>query len=326
MLSAIARLVARLRTGNRPRSADWRAWWPFTPARASSSHSIFDQFADYEGWAEPGFERGFYGVNVRDWLYTGESKGLTDRRQVWPGRPPVDEEYFEWIALLVSVAHADRRFCFAEIGAGWGRWMVSAAALCRQRNLPCHLIGVEAEPSHFEWIKMVLRDNELHPDEHDLFLGAVAERDRDDVLLTGPEPPEKVWGHRTIHENDMPAWIDLPGYKLRTVEGFSLATVLANCDRVDLVDVDIQGVEHEVVVPAFDTLNQKVSVIHIGTHSDEAETALRRAFRRHGWRNAFDHPHHRQVRTRYGPVYFTDGVQTWVNPRCRDLWNALNDR
>src|SRR4051794_4918511 len=50
--------------------------------RVAAPHRIFAQFATYEGWAEPGFERGYYGINVRDWLYTGESKGLTDRRYV----------------------------------------------------------------------------------------------------------------------------------------------------------------------------------------------------------------------------------------------------
>src|SRR4051794_37676618 len=95
---------------------------PKTPA----GHTIFERFSAYDGWAEPGFERGFYGTNTRDWLYTGESKGLADRRRVVAPHPGVDEEYFEWIALMSVIATARDGVCFAEIGAGWGRWMVAA--------------------------------------------------------------------------------------------------------------------------------------------------------------------------------------------------------
>jgi FkbM family methyltransferase len=224
---------------------------------------------------------------------------------------------------MTTVALARERFCMAEIGAGWGRWMISAAALCRQQGIPFHLVGVEAEPSHFEWMKMVLRDNDIDPEQHDLWHGAASDRDREAVLLTGPDPPEKVWGHRTIRADELPNWVSLPGYKLRNVTGFSLETVLARCDRVDLVDIDIQGVEHEILAPAFDTLNAKVSVVHVGTHSTHAEESLRRAFQRHGWHNAFSFPCHSTANTPFGPVSFTDGVETWVHPTRTDLLTAL---
>jgi FkbM family methyltransferase len=280
----------------------------------------------FDGWAEPGFERGCYGINVRDWLYTGVSKGYIERRAVRVDHPPVDEEYFEWIALLTAVAAARDRFCLAEIGAGWGRWMISAAALCRQRRVPFHLVGVEAEPSHFEWIKMVLRDNDIDPDVQDLWCGAVADRDRDAVLLTGPDPPEQVWGHRTIRPDQLASWVSLPGYKLRAVPGFSIETVLSRCEYVDLVDIDVQGVEHEILEPAFETLDMKVGIVHVGTHSTEAEQRLRAAFTRRGWHNAFSFPSHREVTTPFGAVAFTDGVETWVHPERRDLLDALTEK
>ena len=305
--------------------------WPFWSrerARAKGvpaleRHRIFERFASFDGWAEPGFERGHYGINVRDWLFTGESKGYRERRAVHADHPPVDEEYFEWITLLATVAGASERFCIAEIGAGWGRWMLAAAALCRQRGLPFRLIGVEAEPSHFEWIKMALRDNDIDPAQHDLWHGAVAEDDREAVLLTGPDPPEKVWGHRTIRSDELASWVGLPDYRVRVVPGFSLATILAGTEHVNLIDVDVQGVEHEILEPAFETLNAKVDVVHVGTHSAEAEQSLRNAFRRNGWQNAFSYPCHSNVKTPFGPVHFTDGVETWVHPTRGDLLSAL---
>jgi FkbM family methyltransferase len=296
------------------------------PRRVTVSHGIFERFATFEGWAEPGFERGYYGINVRDWLYTGESKGYTDRRRVHASHPAVDEEYFEWIALMSAISVAQDEFCLAEIGAGWGRWMVSAAALCRQRGLRFRLIGVEAERSHFEWIKWVFRDNEIDPDQHHLLYGAAANRDADEVLLTGPDPPEKVWGHRTVRPDELPSWESLPGYKVTFVPGYSLRTILEPCRSVDLVDMDIQGVEYDVLAPAFETLNSKVGAVHIGTHSKSIDTSLKTLFARHGWLNACAYPSHSVTNTRYGRVTFVDGAQTWVNPSHRDLFDVLIER
>src|SRR2546425_12075198 len=88
------------------------------------SHGVFSKFAYYDGWAEPGFERGFYGVNIRDWLLLGHSKGFHDRRAVDIEHPPVNEEYFEWIALLATIVAAQGRLCRAEARAGVGRRIV----------------------------------------------------------------------------------------------------------------------------------------------------------------------------------------------------------
>lgn len=293
--------------------------------RTRPPHSIFKAFTPYVGWAEPGFERGIYGVNIRDWLYTGESKGYVDRRAVYNLDPPIDEEYFEWITLLVTITQARGRFCIAELGAGWGRWIATAAVLCRQKGIECSLIGVEAEPSHFEWMQMVLRDNDVDPNAHDLFQAAVADHDGD-VILTGPDAPRTVWGHRTVRPEEVPSWESLPGYMFWTVRGCSVQTVFANHDQIDLVDIDIQGVEYDILAPSFDTLNSKVSVVHIGTHSRDVEKSLTKVFRANGWRNVFSYPSHSEAETMFGRVNFTDGVQTWVNPKRADLLPPLLDQ
>jgi len=292
-----------------------------------TSHGVFDRFSPYDGWAEPGFERGFYGVSIRDWLLTGQSKGFHDRRAVYVEHPPVNEEYFEWIALLAAIVAARGRFCMAELGAGWGRWIVTAAVLCGRRRLPFRLIGVEAEPSHFEWMQMVLRDNDVDPAQHDLWYGAVTDHDRDSVMLTGPDPPETVWGHRTIRPEELPAWESLPGYKIRLVPGYSLKTLFAKHEYVDLVDMDVQGTEFDIMSSSFDTLNAKVGVVHIGTHPPSSvEKSLTKAFRAHGWVNAYSFPCHKDADTPFGRVTFVDGVQTWVNPARADVLALLREQ
>jgi FkbM family methyltransferase len=298
----------------------------FGPARADRrAHSVFHEFATYDGWAEPGFERGFYGLNIRDWLFTGESRGYSDRRVAHVGHPPVDEEYFEWIALLTSIAHARGRFCMAELGAGWGRWIASAAMLCGQRKVACSFIGVEAEPSRFELMKMVLRDNGVNPDDHDLLQSAVADRDGE-VLLTGLEASRDLYGHKTIRADEVTMYQNFPGYEIRPVPAYSLKTVCAHYQYVDLIDIDVQGAEYDTLGPAFDTLDWKVGMVHIGTHARTIERSLKRVFRAHGWLNAFSYPCHSEVNTRFGRVKFLDGVQTWVNPDRPDLLTALLDK
>ena len=47
-----------------------------------------------------------------------------------------------------------------ELGAGYGRWIVNAAAAVRAyRDLPSSLTAVEAEPTHFRWLELHCSDN-----------------------------------------------------------------------------------------------------------------------------------------------------------------------
>jgi FkbM family methyltransferase len=301
---------------NRFRDADKNDW--------IHPHPVFERFRAYEGWAEPGFERGFYGVNIRDWVFTGESKGLTDRRFLRLEHPPMDDEYFEWIALLTAVTHAIGRFCFAEIGAGWGRWMASAAALCRQNAIDFALIGVEPEPSHFEWMKMVMRDNGVDPDEHELVCAAAA-AERGELLLAGSDQSATEYGHRAIDEQMHAEWRKLPDLTFRPVASVTLDDLFAKHERIDLVDMDVQGAEHDIVAAGIDVLNSKVRMLHVGTHSREAEAGLTSVLRRHGWLNAFSFPSRSQTVTPFGRIRFDDGVQTWVSPRWPELHRALVD-
>ncbi len=62
-----------------------------------------------------------------------------------------------------------------DLGAGFGRWLVKGATAVRQchGDLPIRLIGVEAEPTHFEWLKQHFNDNGLDPAQHELIEAAV---------------------------------------------------------------------------------------------------------------------------------------------------------
>jgi hypothetical protein len=110
---------------------------------------------------------------------------------------------------------------------------------------------------------------------------------------------------------------------IRSVPAYSLETVCATHEFIDLVDIDVQGVEYDVLAGSFEAISWKIGVVHIGTHSKEIEKSLKKMFGAMGWLNAFAYPGHSTVQTRFGNVTFLDGVQTWVNPDRPDLLAAL---
>ena len=193
--------------------------------------------------------------------------------------------------------------------------------------MPFHLIGVEAEPTHFRWMQQHLTDNSVGATSLTLIEAAVANHD----------------GQVRFHVGDPSAWygqaIDLsqpvqerrfsrlrkPGARLerrsargeRTitdVRAVTLPSILDGLQPVDLIDLDVQGVEADVLESAGDALSRKVKRIHIGTHSAENEERLRALFGRLGWEKLNDYECGTEADTAWGVISFQDGVQTWQNP------------
>jgi len=95
-----------------------------------------------------------------------------------------------------------------------------------------------------------------------------------------------------------------------------LEDVIGDTPVVDLLDLDIQGMEGEVVLSSIDLIAQRIKRIHIGTHSREIEDTLRRLMTEAGRQPRFDYPCATPDHpTSAGPVDFGDGVQSWINPR-----------
>jgi FkbM family methyltransferase len=285
-------------------------------------HPLFHAFEEFDGWSAAGFESSYFGAQFRDWLFTGQPKGSTERRRVHVSYPPVAEEYFEWIALLGAVASAKDQFCMLELGAGWGRWSVYAAMLCRQRRLPFTLVAVEPEPSHFQWLQMVFQDNGIDPREHHLCEAAVVPSGHV-VRLAGIDDPLHEYGHYVSAGLKSRLRVRRGRHAVREVKAVSLRELLIAHPKIDLIDMDIQGMEDKVIrsVPAEDL--DGVRIMHIGTHSRGIEVRLRRMFRRAGWHNAFSFPCYSETRTPFGQVRFEDGVETWVHPEAKDVLELL---
>lgn len=309
-----------------------------TPAR-SPHHEIFEAFQPFHGEAPAGYDRDFIGSKIRR-----EFWGAAPRDHavaVTAAYPPVDEEYFEWIDLLESVAGARGSYTMVELGAGYGRWAVRAALAVQQYSgIPFHLIAVEAEPFHFGWMRVHFEDNGIDPGGHRLVHAAISGHPGSVPLYIdapwGRDRPDEWYGQHVVKggaafegvEKALYAGFEVQrlsnGGRSIKVPGSTLTNLLENVRLVDLIDFDLQGEELDAVSVAIHVLDAKVRRMHIGTHSwdymPDVEGGLRELLGGHGWRCLADYPAHRSSSTPWGSVHFEDGVQSWVNPRLDGLF------
>ena len=279
-------------------------------------HPIFSKFPRWSGTIPASCGANWVGTFTNP-EYRGQPRSGLEAGVVQPRLPPLDEEYFEWIDLLEAAAEARDGFTMVELGAGWGRWMVDGWSALRRINktdFPINLIGVEADPQHFAWMRKHFRNNGLDPDRHRLIEAAVMADDGTTHFQSGAAD---WYGQQAFKTDDDPNWFpaDHPDVSLRPVRAVSLSTVLDGIAFVDLVDMDIQGSEAEVVLASIDLLQTRVRRVHIGTHGEAIEESLRQAFRSMGWTCRWDFSLHGRRETPYGMVLFDDGVQGWINPR-----------
>jgi FkbM family methyltransferase len=282
--------------------------WP--SCEPAKHHPIFSKFPIYQGAVPSGYFANFLGV------MTKLAYWIDPRPEIEEGYhkkyPLLDEAYFEWIDLLQAVVEAEKHFTMIELGAGWGRWTANAVAALRQANtLPYTMVVVEAEPVHFGWMREHLETNGVDLSQCQLIQAAVAANDGSVGFSIGEDP---TWGGPN-------QWYGQSIGGKTQVQAVSLKTLLAPLERVDLVDMDIQGAEYEVIEAATDEINRKVKRIHIETHNREVERGLRTTFHRLGWKNVFDYPcstdypETLESKTEFGVAHFLGGRQSWINPK-----------
>jgi len=301
-------------------------------------HEIFLDIPPWHGISEPGFTYNFIGVKTRvDFLDIDMYPSLKESYKIqecFPGLPTFDEEYFEWIDLLESVKKAKSGFTMIELGAGYGRWVVNAAAALRLLNpVPCTLIAVEAEPDHFTMLNHHFSDNKLNAEDHVLLNKAIAVSDEPVKFWTGES---RVWyGQEIDHTAEDPLSVMgkikmgyrkffgrmgiLPVYEMNKtsvwIPGITLSSILADYEKIDFIDMDIQGEEFKIINQSLENLNEKVEKMHIGTHSSEVESHLETLLKAEGWENLNNYHCNQWNDTPFGKIFFQDGVQTWINPR-----------
>src|SRR5262245_10889553 len=118
---------------------------------------VFEQFKRWSGTMPAGYVVDWNGARTKA-KYANWYAHEIDIDEFTPAMPDLEtEEYLEWVTLLKAAAEsrdlALRPFTVVELGAGWGRWIVNAGYTAKELGIPYRLVGVEAEPQHFLWMK-----------------------------------------------------------------------------------------------------------------------------------------------------------------------------
>ena len=299
-------------------------------------HRIFSRFRAFYGQVPAYCQPDFLGTMRRlQFVKDIHCSPVPTLQQIGP--PEFDEEYFEWIDLLESVAAARGSYTMLDLGAGHGRWAVRAAFAVRQYwgLLPHHLIAVEAEPTVFGWMPLHFRDNGIDPALHTLIHAAVTPTPGDVLFYIGgprggpfDRTPDNWYGQSVAKDYDLagrsepdgtycgaPVLRHESGWRSIRVPSVTLAGLLQDLGRVDLIDMDIEGQELPVIRSTIHALDKQVKRLHIGTHGKEIEDELRRLLFAHEWSCWADYSLFSKGETPWGTISFENGVQGWVNPR-----------
>lgn len=276
-------------------------------------HPIFEKYSriESEGTGRHVFD--FLGVATDAIYKKGKEKfilGIGAKRT--PNYPALNEHYFDWIAVLECVSAAKGTFRMAELGAGWAPWLVRARFAGQQVNdiSNYELVGVEADPTHFNWSRSHFLDNDLNPDEYHLLNGAISSSD-DMLKFPKINNPNEDYGAslRQVSQSASAEcqYIEVQGYCLEKI--FSLFS-----GQIDFLHLDVQGAEYDVLPNAMPLLKESVRAIMIGTHiSMDHHKKLAELFESTNWTPVMIYPQNEKVKTEYGVVKFGDGFQFWKN-------------
>jgi FkbM family methyltransferase len=254
------------------------------------------------------------------------SLGMTTRPEFRAGIVPAvirPSDVDEWATLLAAIQAAGEHFTMIELGAGFGRWTVNAAtALRRIKPHTRHrFAAVEAEPTHFAWLRLHTRDNGLRRWSRRgtcrLIHAAVSGRDgEDDEFYVGN--PAGWYGQALVRPENSGA--AAPTMRVRTIR---LGNLLRDLGSVDLVDMDIQGTELEVLVEARPELH-RVRRIYVETHSEAIDDALPDLLA--DWTLVAAQRVGERVETAFGLAdYGGGGFQSWVNPEFSQAPSASTE-
>lgn len=283
--------------------------------------SIFEKFQPWKGRVRAGYFSNFLGTMTRAhyWAFSPEHMAIFSRNRYQKAAVPRDETIIDLAGVLRAVNDAKEKFTMAAVGCGWGRWLVSGAAAARQRGLPFFLIGVEAEPTHFQWISEHLRDNDIDPSGHVLLEAAAAQNAGQAWFCYGN--PAAWYGQAMVSDDSLTPAAEpngAPTYcgnAVRRVPTVGLAEIARHAPKIDYLHMDIQGAELDFLSGDPDILDRTVKRVLVGAHSAAIEEGLRSLFSGLGWHCEHDLPMNSVIQVAGVTVNVGDGEQGWLNPR-----------
>jgi FkbM family methyltransferase len=248
-----------------------------------SADPICREFIPWQGRAPAYFDVSFLGQLTDVAFNAGWADAERVReRDAWPPYPKIDEEIFEWRHMLSAILEARGSFTMIEAGCGYGRWLMAAACAIRRRRpeMVFFFMGIEAEPTHFGWLRKHFLDNNVDPDQHHLVFGAVEDLDGEATFVTGHA---SGWYGQYVANRDCTGRIETyENAKLRKVPAYSLDTLLERFEFVDYIDFDIQMSEARAIRSGIDTMTKKVRRAFVETHGHQIHAIVRDSFRSRG--------------------------------------------
>jgi len=242
------------------------------------------------------------------------------------------EDVLEMSNVARAALHSSSHFVVAELGAGQFLWLNVAAAMAKrlphiktgtyiavEGNIGSTLTGIHTSYS-----------NGICSTELQVWNNAMSSKSGDTVQFASSDGD---WGYFPGVEKWCP-WCDqasqdkMADQNLYTeVKTVTLSQVLESVNHVDFLDIDLQTFEVDTLMTdeSIKVLQQKVKVVHIGTHSTGsrghrgvggyvgcANEALRPLFTSLGWHSLLDIPC--LISGGDGQPIVSDGVQAWENP------------
>lgn len=303
---------------------------------------VFLHFPCFEGIIPSGYWGNFLGVFTRAevWELSKEVKKISNKARTEKFDYPLNDEHIlDWYPLLQSVISVKEKFTMAAIGAGWGRWLSAGAFAAKYCNIDYFLIGVEAEPRHFQWMKIHMKDNKISSKKYRLIPAAASDNCGNCWFYVGK--PASWYGQSMVSDEKLELPSDLLSkikdllnirtqieYNNETIQRMpcvDLKEVVKNHNLLDYMMLDIQGTEEIFLTKYPDILQKQVKMINIGTHSTDIENNLRKYFSDMGWICTFDIPMNSVVQFNIRKkayesnagttkiVKFGDGIQIWIN-------------
>lgn len=267
-----------------------------------------------------GFVTSFLGARFRAEFYDGIVKPGTQIRPLNSG------DHYEWKSLLEAIDTCGRRFVMIDLGAGYGWWGINAAAALKARHPRKRglIVMVEAEPTHYRWLKTAIADNPYPSVRYRPVEAAIGVRQGQDWFYVGKSG--EWYGQRLMldyhrkllnenRENDVFAdgngLATSDGYRLNQVSIVTLQNLLPRFSSVDLIDMDIQGTEADLIEAERGLLARRVKRLFISTHSAEIDERVRAALRG-DWDLRFGFEPGSVHETEHGQIAFEDGHQFWT--------------
>lgn len=240
-------------------------------------HPFFKSFKCWSGPSDGRYHIDFLGVKT-DPRFAPELTP-SPAGNVESAYPEPSPEIFEWITTVGAARNAKDRFVMAQIGGGWGAWLVrSGVAIRNKSNVPFHLIGVETDPQEYLWMRQHFADNGIDPDAHALSQGR----------LKGSS-------------------------KIPSVKVVELEELFRQFEVLDVLYIEIQEREYEALKSSLKALNKQVRRVFIKTHAGSIDGEVEQLFRKAAWLPRWIYQTNSTWATYWGLMEFPSGCQVWLN-------------